>query len=79
MSKRFVYDYYFVDIPGDCSDEMTILAEMAIEEAKDKAKLYCVPAIWTSERISGEIGDFNVRFKVCRKRNRVAKLDTKYR
>jgi len=70
MAKRFQYDYYTVSIPGDLSDDMTVLADQAITEAKERAKLYCVPATWTAQRISGEIGSFEVVFRVTRKRNR---------
>lgn len=68
MSK-FRYDYYTVSIPGDLSDDMTVLADQAITEAKERAKLYVMPATWTATRISGEIGDHEVTFKVSRKRN----------
>jgi hypothetical protein len=70
MAKRYVYDYYEVDVPGDLSDDMTVLAEQAITEARERTKLYCMPALWTATRISGEIGDYEVRFRVVRKRNR---------
>lgn len=70
MAKRYVYDYYEVDIPGDLSDDIKVLAEQAITEARERTKLYCMPAVWTATRISGEVGDWNVRFRVVRKRNR---------
>lgn len=69
MSK-FQYDYYDVCVPGDLSDDMKVLGNQAITEAEQRTKLYCVPAVWTATRISGEIGDFEVKFRVCRKRNR---------
>jgi hypothetical protein len=68
--KRYVYDYYEVEIPGDLSDDLTVLAEQAITEAREKTRLYCMPALWTATRISGEVGDWVVRFRVVRKRNR---------
>lgn len=70
MASKFVYDYYTVSVPGDLADTVEALAEQAITEAKERAKLYCVPAVWTAERIGGDVGDFEVRFRVCRKRNR---------
>jgi hypothetical protein len=66
------YDYYTVDVPGDCADSVEELGNIAIDEARDRARLYCIPALWTARRISGEVGDFTVRFQVCRKRRRRA-------
>ena len=73
--SRFVYDYYEISIPGDVydgEDAMERLADLAIDEARERAKLYCIPAEWTAERISGEVGDWEVKFRVRRKRNRTA-------
>lgn len=63
-------DYYTVDIPGDLSDSLEALAEQAITEARERARIWAIPAEWTATRVSGDVGDFNVRFRVCRKRNR---------
>ena len=71
--SRFVYDYYEVSLPGDIfdgEDALERLANLAIDEARERAKLYCIPAEWTAERISGEVGDFEVTFKVRRKREK---------
>lgn len=78
MSRQFTYDYYEISIPGDVCDGGTMtdeesleyMADMAINEARENAKLYCIPAEWTAERISGELGDWEVIFKVRRKRFR---------
>lgn len=70
MASKYRYDYYQIDIPGDLSDNLEDLANQAIVEAREKAKLYCMPALWTAQHVSGEVGDFNVTFRVCRKRNR---------
>ncbi len=68
MSK-FKYDYYTVAVPGDLHDNMEALADQAINEARERAKLYAMPAVWTARHISGEVGDFEVKFRVCRKRS----------
>jgi hypothetical protein len=67
--KRFRYDYYEIAIPGDCADTIEALANIAIDEARERTRLYCIPALWVSRWISGEIGDWIVRFRVIRKRN----------
>lgn len=65
-----IYDYYEIDVPGDCAGEIGELAEIAINEARERARIYAVPAEWTAKRVSGELGDFNVKFKVTRKRRK---------
>lgn len=64
------YDYYTVAVPGDLADNMEALAEQAITEARERAKLYVMPATWTATHISGEVGDFEVKFRVRRARNK---------
>ena len=63
------YDYYTVDIPGDCADSIEELARIAIDEASECARLFCLPALWTATRVVGGVGDWTVRFRVCRKRH----------
>lgn len=70
MSKRFVYDYYTVSVPGDLSDSMEELGQQAIREAEERTKLYCIPCQWSAEPIKGEIGSYKVLFLVRRKRNK---------
>ena len=62
------YDYYMIDVPGDCDDSLEGLARIAIDEARERARLYCLPALWTAVRVVGDVGDLVVRFRVCRKR-----------
>lgn len=66
--KRFKYDYYDVEVPGDCADSVEELGQVAIAEAVDRTRLYCIPAIWSAVLVAGEVGDFTVQFRVCRKR-----------
>jgi hypothetical protein len=69
-----IYDYYIIDVPGDCADTIEELADIAILEARERAKLYCMPCDWRATVIEGEVGCFNVRFKVRRRRNRVKRV-----
>ena len=63
------YDYYDVSVPGDCADSIEELGQIAINEAADRARLYCLPALWTATRVVGDVGDWTVKFRVCRKRH----------
>lgn len=71
-NKRLTRDYYLVDVPGDAADTFDALGDIAINEARERARIYAIPANWTATRISGDIGDFVVRFRVCRIRHRKA-------
>jgi len=66
--RRIITDRYTVDVPGDCSDSITELGDLAIHEAQERARLYCIPAEWEARHVSGEVGDFYVRFTVLRRR-----------
>lgn len=68
MARQFAYDYYTINVPGDLADNLEDLGSHAIYAAKMQSKLYVIPAEWTAERVSGEVGDFEVEFKVRRKR-----------
>ena len=74
--SRCVYDYYVIELPGDMYDDLPKdewlerMEDHAIDEARDRALLYCIPAEWRVELLEGEQGDFLVMFKVRRKRNR---------
>ena len=70
--SRYTYDYYTIAVPGDADDSLESLAGLAIDVAVEGARLYCVPAVWTAEHVSGEVGDWEVTFRVRRKRNRTA-------
>ena len=67
-TMKTVRDYYTVKVPGDAADTIQELAELAINEARERAKLYCIPASWTPTLVSGEVGDCEVTFRVCRRR-----------
>lgn len=70
MAWNYVYDYYQVDVPGDCADTIQDLGHVAINEARERTRLFCMPCDWRATKIKGEVGDFNVRFRVVRTRNR---------
>ena len=62
------YDYYDVEVPGDCADSVEELGRIAIDVAVQRSRLFCLPALWTATRILGNVGDWVVQFRVCRKR-----------
>ena len=66
----FRYDYYDVEVPGDCADSIRDLGRIAITEAENRTRLYCLPALWYVVRIVGVVGDWVVQFRICRKRRR---------
>lgn len=66
----FIRSYYRIAIPGDLSDDIEVLGQQAITEARERARLWCSTCLWTATKISGEIGDYEVIFRVCRKRKR---------
>ncbi len=72
IKGRYVRDYYLVKVPGDLSDNIQDLGQAAIREAEERTKLYCIPCEWTATKIAGEIGDFEVTFRVRRTRYRRA-------
>lgn len=75
MARQFQYDYYEINLPGDLFDssDTEAFASQAIDEARERAKLYCIPATWTATLIRGTLGEsFEVTYKVCRKRSRRA-------
>ena len=67
-----VNDYYLVRIPGDMCNTLTEVCEAAITEAREKTRIYAIPAEWTARVIKGEIGDWEVTVKVRRRRNKPA-------
>lgn len=66
--RKYVYDYYLVDIPGDAFQSYADAQSQAITEARERTRLHCSPCEWWSETISGAIGDNNIVVKVTRKR-----------
>lgn len=78
MASKYVYDYYKVSVPGDVFQGGTMpedeqkrrLCNCAIDEAREKARLYCIPCEWTAEILRGEVGSWEVVVSVRRKRNR---------
>ena len=70
---KFTYDYYTIHVPGDMfvgERALESTADVAIDEARERARLYCIPAEWTATLVSGELGDWEMVFKVRRKRMR---------
>jgi hypothetical protein len=61
-TSRYLYDYYAVNIPSDCTEDPEERADLAINEARERAALYVIPCEW---RIMSDDGE-NVR--VVRKR-----------
>ena len=62
------YHYYRVTVPGDAFNDIKEAAEAAINEARERAKLYITPALWSVHKhVSGVIGDSEITFVIRRK------------
>ncbi len=66
-SGLFVYDYYDIDVPSDLGDEEERL-DCAINEARERTKLYVMPCSWTA-RLLDDSG-YDCIYRVTRKRYR---------
>ena len=52
MSRKFVYDYYDIEIFEDAGTEEERI-DLAFEEARDRSHLYAIPCEWSVIRIDG--------------------------
>ncbi len=53
--NRLKYDYYNINIPSDMSDNPEERGDLAIHQAREIAKLYCIPCDWTIISDDGEM------------------------
>lgn len=49
--RKYTHDYYTVEIPLDFGSKKKRL-EQAIVEAKERTRLYCIPAVWEAVELS---------------------------
>ena len=72
-TKTFKYDYFMVTLPSDLiQDETTWAAQMcevAINEARESARIFAIPCEWQAELLSGSPDSFESVFRVRRKRH----------
>lgn len=64
-----VVEHFMVTLPGDLCDNLTDLANHAIDEAREMAETFKMPCNWGATLVKGEVGDFEVEFKVTRVSN----------
>lgn len=74
---KLCYDYYTVRLPGDIYREddpeaMEMMGQLAIETARERARIYCSPALWLAECVKGELGDHTMTFRVRRSRRKAS-------
>ena len=50
MKRR--YHYYVVEVPTEAYDDDKSRCEAAIDQARENARLYCIPAEWRAHKIS---------------------------
>jgi len=70
---RYRYDYYTIALECDIFDESSQtytedMASLAIDQASEQSRLYCIPAMWTSELVEETRENYMLEFKVRRKR-----------
>ena len=58
MKKK--YNYYSINIPSDCEENKDRRFDLAIIQAKEKSRLYCMPCNWRLISDNGET------VKICR-------------
>lgn len=58
------YDYYNVEIPSDCTEDEEERFDLAIMEAKERARLWVMPCNWRLVSDNGEV------VRVVRERNK---------
>lgn len=72
MSKKrkYKYDYYTIDLDSGAFDSDEEIRLSAIQEARERVRLYIMPCEWRAEIIAGGLDCFITRVKVCRIRYR---------
>ena len=68
MRKRYIYDYYDVDIPDDCEEDADRRFLLAVNQARDAARIYAIPCLWYLVFLDGNV------VRVCRRRARREKF-----
>ena len=61
-------DYYTVTVPGDAFETQEQAADCAINEARERARIYAMPATWIAKLVKGDVGDWEMEYRVCRVR-----------
>jgi hypothetical protein len=68
--SEIVIDRYSVSVPTDYAETEEELAEVAIDEARERTKLYCIPAEWKAFVVAR---GYETTFLVTRRRRRTKK------
>lgn len=74
MKVKTKIDYYKITLPSDLIQSpdqwLEQMSAIAINEAKESARLYCVPCTWDCHLVSGGPDTWESTFKVRRRRLR---------
>jgi len=62
--RKLKYHYYVVEVPTEAFDTDEARGHAAIDEARERAHLYCMPANWSATKLSE--GFEYTKFKVRR-------------
>ncbi len=76
--RSFKYDYYKIELPSDAfplpevvgvTQHRLMITDQAFYEAKERTKLYCVPAEWTASIDEATLDNSIIVVNVRRRRN----------
>ncbi len=78
MKIKTTVDYYKVTLPSDLIQEpdqwLEQMSDLAINEARESARLYCIPAMWDATLIEGGPDTWECTFRVRRRRAKRSKV-----
>lgn len=60
---------FTIRLPGDLHEKMEDYFDSASNQAREEAEDYVIPAQWEVEHVSGNIGDWEMEFRVTRTSN----------
>lgn len=67
MPRQFRYTYWTVEVEADAFLDKDGACDWAIDHAREKARTWCVPALWTAKVLRT---DYYHVIRVCRKTRR---------
>lgn len=70
--RPFKYDYFMITLPSDLiqveTDWAAQMCDVAINEARESARIFAIPCEWQAELLSGSPDSFESVFRVRRRR-----------
>lgn len=60
---------FTIRLPGDMFATLEEFAHYAIYQAREEAEDFVIPAAWRAEHVSGDVGDWEIEYRVTRESN----------